>query len=425
MNPQRRVELIAIGDELMNGRRTNTHLTYIGEQLEHRGLALTWSSELRDQPEDIAAALQLARGRADLILITGGLGPTEDDLTAACVANVLNRPLRNCPEVEEQIRDFFTKRGRTPTDNNFKQAEVVEAAEVLDNPNGTAPGQWIPDGDHVIVLLPGPPRELTPMFESAVVPRLEALGWTCPAASPVQIRTLGLGESKVADMLDPLFRDVHGKVRVAYCAHLNYVDVRLSPVGRGLDAQALKALGEACRDVLGNGFLGYGDPDIACLILQQLRSLSKTLAVAESCTGGLLASRFTDIAGASKVFKGGVVCYSNEVKENLLGIPSSLLSQHGAVSAECAVAMATAVAELMESDYALAITGYAGPEGGREPAGTVYIGYHAPLGVWSRKCVLPGNRTAVKERAAISALDFLRLKLEKYHMVDLLDSLKC
>jgi nicotinamide-nucleotide amidase len=425
MQTNHQVELIAIGDELLNGLRLNSHLVYLGDQLERNGLPLTWASELRDEPQEIAEALKTACSRSDLVLVTGGLGPTEDDFTAACTANALGRLLVNDPGVEAAIREFFQKRGREPTTNNFKQAEIIEGAEVLENENGTAPGQWLESDGTIIVLLPGPPRELIPMFEGAVLPRLKERGWASEALRPLQLRTLGLGESAVADRLQPILEEHTSTVRVAYCAHLYYVDVRLSPISRDLPEDRLKAIGETCREQLGEGFLGYGTPDVACIILQQLRGLNKTLAVAESCTGGLLASRFTDIAGASKVFKGGIICYNNEVKENILGVPNSILEQHGAVSSECAVAMATAVAELMESDYALAITGYAGPEGGTEPAGTVYIGYHSPLGIWSHKAVLPGKRTDVKERAAITALDFLRRKLDKYRMFDLLESLKC
>lgn len=425
MKALRKVELVAIGDELLNGLRENSHLVYLGEKLQQCGLSLHWSSEYRDEPREIVDGLRMAIDRSDLILVTGGLGPTDDDFTAECTANALQRALRHDPDVEKAIRAFFQERGREPTENNFKQCQVIEGAEVLENPNGTAPGQWIEVDDQVIVLLPGPPRELMPMFEDQILPRLRERAWAEDATPPVQIRTVGVGESKVAEILHPILSRVKDQVRVAYCAHLGYVDVRLSRVEGGLDDVNIRALGEACRERLGEGFLGYGTPDIACIIMQQLRGINKTLAVAESCTGGLLSSRFTDIAGASKVFKGGVVCYNNEVKESILGVPGCILEQHGAVSAECAVAMATAAAELMESDYALAITGYAGPEGGSEPAGTVYLGYHSPVGVWSRRVVLPGNRTAVKERAVIAALDFLRRKLEKYKIFDLLESLKC
>jgi nicotinamide-nucleotide amidase len=425
MEITRTVELVAIGDELLNGVRANSHLVYIGGKLQENGLGLSRASEFRDEPQELQDGLRQAFSRSKLVLVTGGLGPTEDDYTVNCVASVLQRPLVHSMEVEKDLMAFFDKLGKKPTDNNFKQCEIIERAEILPNPNGTAPGQWIESEGHVIVLLPGPPRELIPMFENHVLPRLGEMGWCQPSGCPVEIRTIGIGESKVADMLAPVLSGAGDNLRVAYCAHLGYVDVRLSPVEGGWDDLRIRALGEACRERLGEGFVGYGTPDIAELILKQLRGLGKTLAVAESCTGGLLASRFTDVAGASKVFNGGVVCYRNQIKENLLGIPGCLLEQHGAVSAECAVAMATAAAELMEADYALSITGYAGPDGGDEPAGTIYMGYHSPVGVWSRKVVLPGNRTAVKERAVLTALDFIRCKLEKYKIYDILESLKC
>ena len=425
MKVNRTSELIAIGDELLNGLRANGHLVYLGDQLTSLGLGLHHACEIRDEPDDILQALECALGRSDLIIVTGGLGPTADDLTVACVTATLQRQLIHDPETEAAIRAFFAARGRQPTDNNFKQCEIVEGAIALPNANGTAPGQWIERDQQVIVLLPGPPRELIPLFEREVLPRLIDQGWSTAFAEPVRLRSIGIGESKVAEILEPLVGPHRDTVRVAYCAHLNYVDVRLSALPNGATTAELKALGERCRLALGDGFLGYGTPEIGCIILQRLRALNKTLAVAESCTGGLLASRFTDIAGASKVFKGGVVCYNNDIKEALLGVPSCLLQQHGAVSAECAIAMATAVAELMEADYALSITGYAGPEGGSEPAGTVYLGYHSPVGVWSHKVVLPGNRIAVKERAVANALNFLRQSLLDYDMLDLIESLKC
>lgn len=425
MKPQRKVELVAIGDELLNGIRINTHLGYIGDQLARKGLPLTLAAEVRDEPDNLASYLKQVFARADLVLLTGGLGPTSDDNTAQCVAKALGRPLHHDHGIEQSILEFFQQRGRIPTPNNLKQCLIVEGADALGNPNGTAPGQWIDNGGQVIVLLPGPPLEMHPMFENEVLPRLTAKGWITEAASPVEIRTIGIGESQLADMLGPVLSGAGNAVQVAYCAHSGYVDVRLASVPGGWDPVKVRSLGEACRDRIGDHFLGYGSPDVAAVILNQLRGLNKSLAVAESCTGGLLASRFTDVPGASKVFKGGVVCYLNEIKEQLLSVPRCLLEQHGAVSAECAAALATGAAELMESDYALSITGYAGPEAGDEPAGTIYLGYHSPIGVWSRKVILPGNRTAVKERAVTASLDFVRRKLEKYKVYDLLESLRC
>jgi len=425
MKVRHKTEIIAVGDELLNGQRANTHLVYLGEKLQGIGLGIHMATEVRDESDEMVAAFRGSLDRADLLIITGGLGPTVDDTTVACVAEALGRKILIDDAVKAAIEEFFRARNRKPTGNNYKQCEVIEGAEVLPNKNGTAPGQWIRVDDQIIVLLPGPPGELIPMFEEQVLPKIRELRWVEELIEPVRMRTMGIGESQVAEWLTPILDPYQDSVRVAYCAHTGCVDIRLSVQGDGIDEKTLKRLGEACRERLGEGFVAYGNPDVACLIMRQLRSINKSLAVAESCTGGLLSSRFTDIAGASKVFNGGVVCYNNEIKQTVLNVPSAILDQHGAVSAECAIAMATAVAELMESDYALAITGYAGPEGGNEPAGTVYLGYHSPVGVWSHKVFLPGNRIAVKERAVMAALDFLRRKLERYKVYDLLESMKC
>lgn len=425
MNSRKTVEFIAIGDELLNGLRSNTHLTYFGEKLLPLGLPILRACEIRDEPAEMHAALSGALQRADLILVSGGLGPTSDDLTVEVVADVLGIDMVHDVSVESAIREFFARRGRTPSDNNFRQCRIIAGAQVLHNANGTAPGQWIEHKDKIIVLLPGPPNELKPMFEEQVIPLLFDREWVDEDVSQVILRSVGMGESMVASVLSPVLQPHKDHIRIAYCAHLSYVDVRLTSNHPDVDECGLYSIADACRSALGRHFLCFGAGDIAAILLEQLRELNQTLAVAESCTGGLLASRFTDVPGASKTFKGGVVCYRNEIKEQLLGVPDCLIEQHGAVSAECSVAMATGVAELMESDYALAISGFAGPEGGNEPAGTIYIGFCSPVGVWSHKVILPGNRIAVKERAVTYALDFMRCRIQKARMQNLLDNLRC
>jgi nicotinamide-nucleotide amidase len=373
----------------------------------------------------IAEAVLEAWRRADVVITTGGLGPTEDDRTRETIARALGRSLVLNIEVEKELLKFFQDRGRAPSANNFKQCYLLEGAERLSNPHGTAPGQWLQMDGKVLIMLPGPPNELRPMFENEVLPRMDQRGWLQTDFSYLQIRTTGIGESQLETRLQPVFNRYRDRLEVAYCAHEGLVDLRLSAAVGKMTRDELFAVGESCRQLLGDSFATYGDNCIAALILQQLRSLGRTLAVAESCTGGLLSSHFTDVAGASKVFMGGVVCYRNEAKENILGIPDSLLRQHGAVSPECAVAMASAAAELFESDYALSITGFAGPEGGHEPAGTVYVGYYSPIGVWARRIQHPGTRSAVKVRAVYAALDVIRRKLLKYEVHDLLESMRC
>lgn len=425
MRPRIRTELICLGNELLNGVRPNAHLPFIGGELLRSGLELARCVEVGDSPSEIGRAFLAAWERADLVITTGGLGPTSDDLTRETIADVLRRRLVRNEEAIAQLEVFFAQRGLQPTENNYRQCNIIEGAEVLPNPNGTAPGQWFEDGRRVLAMLPGPPHELNPMLEKEVIPRLIAKGWAQEDDRVVEFRTAGLGESLLEDWLQPIFRPFESELSVAYCAHPGMVDVRLSPVGDSVTRDFIREIAARCREKVGEAFVGLGRPRLACVVNQQLRAMGKTFAVAESCTGGLLASHFTDIPGASKVFAGGMVCYRNEAKINLLDIPDSLLVQHGAVSAECAVAMATAVAERFEADYALSITGYAGPDGGREPVGTIYLGYHSPVGVWSRKVVFPGSRVYIKQRAVNMALDFMRRKLQKYAVHDLLESLRC
>ena len=263
-------------------------------------------------------------------------------------------------------------------------------------------------------MLPGPPNEMQPMFTDQVMPRLTGLGLLTCGEAYIQLRTAGVGESALETKFQPVF-DRYPGLGIAYCAHLGQVDCRVSsPDGRYSRAQ-LESLAQECVTLLGDDFIGYGHDSLAKDVADQLRALGRTLAVAESCTGGLLANSFTDICGASKFFQGGVVSYSNDAKMLLLDCPECLLSQHGAVSAECAVAMASGVAEQLGADFGLAVTGFAGPTGGagENPVGTIYIGLHAPGGDWSKKLTYPGPRCAVKERAVTAAIDWLRREVVK------------
>jgi len=422
---KRRVEFLAFGDELLLGIRQNSHLTWLGDILGQHGLSLSRSQEIPDEEDEMVEVAGKAWERADILITTGGLGPTEDDRTVDALARAIGVSFYHDAQVEADIEAFFARRGYRPTLNNYRQCRILNGAAVLRNTVGTAPGQWFEAEGKILIVLPGPTQELRTMVREQVLPRMIDNGVAAEGDSFLQIRTMGIGESRVAEELTPIFERYGPSLRAAYCAHDGLVDVRLDSPDDSLSCTEIRSIGEACRQKLGDGFVTYGQACVAGILIHQLRTLKKTIAVAESCTGGLLGSRFTDVAGASKVFKGGIVCYRNEIKEQLLQVPDAILEQHGAVSAECAVAMATGVAELMESDYALSITGYAGPEAGREPAGTVYIGYVSPVGVWSRKAVLPGNRLQVKERAVNAALDFIRRKLRRYDEDEVFESLKC
>jgi len=267
-------------------------------------------------------------------------------------------------------------------------------------------------------MLPGPPNELQPMFVEQVLPRLAERGLLLEREAYVQVRTAGIGESALETRLQPVFDHYPNRLSVAFCAHQGQVDFRLSSPGETLSHTELMAIAAKCVHRLGEDFICYGHDSMAKVCADMLRAQEKTLAVAETATGGLLAHAFTDICGASKFFNGGVVCYSNAAKMQLLDVPECLLLQHGAVSPENAVAMATGAAETLGADYALSITGFAGPTGGNgdNPVGTIYLALHAPHGVWSKKLSYPGPRCTIKQRAVNAALDWLRRELFRAQM---------
>jgi nicotinamide-nucleotide amidase len=299
------------------------------------------------------------------------------------------------------------------TPNNLKQALRFERGQVLHNANGTAPGLWVEQDGKVLCMLPGPPNELQPMFTEQVVPMLARLGLVLGREAYVQLRTAGIGESLLETQLQPIFDRYGPRLGVAFCAHSGHVDCRLSSPGGELGLAEVEGIAAECAQLLGEDFVTYGSDSLAKVCADLLRSQEKLLAVAETATGGLLANAFTGICGASKFFSGGCVCYSNDSMMQLLDVPECLLLQHGAVSAEAAVAMATGAAEKLGADYGLAITGFAGPCGGpnENPVGTIHMALHAPQGVWSRKLSYPGPRSTIKSRAVNAALDWLRREL--------------
>jgi nicotinamide-nucleotide amidase len=320
--------------------------------------------------------------------------------------------------IELALKERFSQLGKPMPEINLRQCYRLGNAEVLENPFGTAPGLLLKKDGKLLVMLPGPAREMHPMFEQMVVPRLQKEGVFPEIDCYLQIRTAGIGESALAEKIEHLFQGKEALV-VGYCAHAGMVDVRLSSLdGEILTEQTLQHLADACRDAIGEDFVCMGDRTLAEVIFRELRSLNKTLSVAESCTGGLLSSSFTEIAGISKVFHGGAVCYHNDAKVQMLEVPESMLEQHGAVSEEVAIAMATGACEKFGSDYGLSATGFAGPAGGTQvlPVGSIYLGYSSPVGVWAKKIQLRGDRASNRRRAATSALDWMRRKLRKYKL---------
>lgn len=413
-----RVETITLGDELLLGIRENAHLTYLGTQLAHHGIEPAANLVIRDQPDDIKLFFLDSWKRSDLVITTGGLGPTSDDLTRETIAEVLGEKMIYDTDIEDAIRDRFRQLERPIPESNNRQCYRPESAEVLSNPYGTAPGLYIKKDGKILVMLPGPAREMHPMFTDQVIPRLQEEGIFPEIDCYLQLRTAGIGESALAERVEPMLAGIDGLV-VGYCAHAGMVDLRLSSHDANtLSEEKLNEIGEVCRKELGEDFVCFGDRTLAGVIFGDLRALDKTLAVAESCTGGLLSSQFTEIPGISKVFHGGAVCYHNDAKVQVLDVPESMLDQHGAVSEEVAIAMATGACEKYGADYGLSVTGFAGPAGGSQilPVGTIYLGYASPLGVWAKKLNLRGDRLSNRRRAATAALDWMRRKLRKYKL---------
>jgi len=372
------VELINTGSELLLGRTLNTHQQWLGRQLADRGYVVSRQVTVADEGRAIQQAVRESLGRADLILVTGGLGPTSDDLTRELIAEVLGKPLREDPAIVAELRRYFAARNRPMPARNLVQAQVPEGARVLANRNGTAPGlaMKVAAGERAqwLILLPGPPRELQPMFLEQVVPLLErelpAEGFVCHT-----LRTSGLGESALAELIDaPLQPLIAEGLELGYCARPGLVDVRLA--ARGGAAAGIVARAEALVLPLLAGHVYADDEvDLETTLIRELTERGQTLALAESCTGGLLAHRLTNVPGASAVLLAGLVTYANAAKERFAGVPAELLAAHGAVSEPVARALAEGARRATGADYAVAITGIAGPGGGTpdKPVGTVFL----------------------------------------------------
>jgi nicotinamide-nucleotide amidase len=414
---KKRLEILSLGDEFLLGLRDNAHLSYIGRELARKGLSIARDQELHDNAEEIRRHFLETWERADIVITVGGLGPTADDLTREAISEALNLKLVPNEEAEQAVRKILGRVGRPVNKAHLKQCLVPEGAEVLPNPLGTASGIWLEKDGRILVMLPGAAHEMRPMFMNQVLPRLAARDIALINDAFLQLRSVGITESEIMQLLSPVFAPLHSRISVGYgCSSTGIVDVRIGAEEGGATWEEIEKLGETCRELLGANFLGYGDVTLAEVVIRHLRSREMTVSVAESCTGGLLSSAFADIPGASKVFRGGVVCYNNDVKTELLDVPEALLIQHGAVSAETAVAMAAGAQERLDSDYALSVTGYAGPEGGGPgtPVGTVFLGLATPEGVWSRKVFLDGARSYIRERAVLQALDWMRRRLKNF-----------
>lgn len=408
-----RVELVSIGDELLLGETVDSNAAWLSRSLATRGIRVVRRATVGDDASDIRAAVADALERTGAVVCTGGLGPTRDDLTRPVVAELFGRALRVEPGLLNALRARFAALGRDMAASNRTQAEVPDGAVVLPNPHGTAPGLVLVRGDDAFaVLLPGVPREMRGIFAESLEPWL-LRRWPT-RAGPIGhriIRTTGIAESELADRLEPVFAAVTD-LGVAFLPSPVGVDLRLTSWGVLSEDQAAAAFDRVeaeVRQLVGHWVYASGADDLIDAVAMRLRRRGWSIAVAESCTGGLIAKRLTDRAGSSDFMVGGVVAYANRAKTQLLGVDAALLSEHGAVSEPVASAMARGVADRFGAHCAVAVTGIAGPDGGtpEKPVGTVCIAARAADVERVRTLRLPGDREEVRERSAQAALALL------------------
>ena len=407
------IEIIAVGTELLTPRFQDTNSAFLTGRLADLGLPVSRRTIVGDRLEDLGRTLRSALAASDLILIGGGLGPTGDDLTRESVAEVLGRPLIFHEDIMSGLAERFARRGRTMALSNRKQAMLIEGAEILENRRGTAPGQWIESGRARIVLLPGPPRELEGVFDEQVRPRLER--WRRGFAAHRILRTTGLTESEVEDRISGLYPAEDDLVLTVLAAP-GRIDLRIAAFSED-DAERASSraadLADRLRERLGDRIYGETEAPLEDVVGRLLGQSGATVAVAESCTGGLLADRLTDVPGSSAYFLAGFVAYSNSAKTRDLGVPAELIEANGAVSAAVAEAMARGAAGRAGARWGIGISGIAGPTGGTadKPVGLVFVALAGPDGTKTARNVFFGRRDQVKFHSTQAALDMLRRAL--------------
>lgn len=394
-NVKERAEILCVGTELLLGDIVNTNAAFLSRELASLGFGVYHHSVVGDNPSRLKDALALALSRADLVVMSGGLGPTKDDLTKETVAEYFGLPLELDAEALRTIRDYFARTGRVMSANNEKQAYMPVGAEVFENCYGTAPALAIAKDGKTVIMLPGPPVELIPIFYEKVAPYLQRRSGHAIVSRNVNI--FGMGESAVAEKLDALLTESENPTVAPYCKE---GEVRLRVTARAGSREEAERMCEATvksilESEVGGFVYGIDADSMERVLVDKLHEKRLTLSAAESCTGGLIAKRITDIAGCSDVFFGGCVTYTNDVKERLLGVSHETLSVYGAVSAETAIEMARGVRTATGSDIGLSATGIAGPGGGSEqtPVGTVFLGISTPDGDSFRRLSLSSRRS--------------------------------
>ncbi|MDQ3745386.1 MAG: competence/damage-inducible protein A [Acidobacteriota bacterium] len=406
-------EIIAVGSELLTPFRTDTNSLWLTDRLNSVGIEVKLKTIVGDDDARLEETIRDALKRSVVVVLTGGLGPTEDDITRKIAARALSRRLSLDEKMLEEIKARFLHWGRKMPDINARQAMVIEGAEVLPNPNGTAPGMYVEHEGRIVVLLPGPPRELKPMFDSHVLAKLSERAGGLHVARRV-LRVAGMGESAVDERIAPVYTQ-YKNPQTTILFNNTEIEIHLTAQGK-TEQEAellLDGLAGQIEERLGDSIFAFRGEQMEEVVGLRLAVNGFTLACAESCTGGLVAHRLTEVPGSSNYFMEGVVTYSNEAKTRLLGVPAELIERHGAVSAEVAEAMAEGVKRRAATDFGLSVTGIAGPGGGttEKPVGLVYISLADDAHTEHRRILLPGDRHLIRWRASQAALDLLRRRL--------------
>jgi len=406
-------EIIAIGSELLTPQFKDTNSLYLTEQLNAIGIPVVMKSIVGDDETYLEHAVRQSLARTPLLIAIGGLGPTEDDVTRKVVARVLQRQLVLNDEILAKLQRRFKARGVEMPANNARQALVLTGADILTNNNGTAPGLWVASEKNHVILLPGPPSELKPMFEESCMPRLRDISGGGAMARCV-FRTTGLPESSLDARIAPIYTK-YKNPETTVLAKPGQVEVRLTSRGKNKDEadRLLKELADQIDRELEEFIFARSEQSLEEVVGMYLMMKNATISTAESCTGGLVAERLTDVPGSSQYFVSGVISYSNESKMELAGIPPLLLEMQGAVSKEVAQGLAEGIRNRMRTTIGVGITGIAGPAGGspEKPVGTVFVAVASPAGTVDRRFLFPGDRQRVRWQASQAALDMVRREM--------------
>nr|HQU86939.1 competence/damage-inducible protein A [Pyrinomonadaceae bacterium] len=408
-------EIIAIGSELLTSEKIDTNSLWLTEKLNEIGIEVKLKTVVGDDEMRLEETIRDAIKRSEIVISTGGLGPTEDDITRKISAKAIDRELVYHTEIESDLRERFKKWGREMPEINKRQAFVIDGAEILPNPNGSAVGMCVEFENKIFVILPGPPRENKPMFENFILPKLREMAGEIYVKRKI-LKVSGLGESAVDEAVAPIYK-LYETVQTSILFNKSEIEIHLMAQAK-TEAEAEVVLEELAAKIvekLGIAVFSTNGEAMEVVVGKLLSERGKTLSLAESCTGGLIGERITDVAGSSKYFIEGAITYANDAKIRTLSVPKEVIEANGAVSAPTAEAMAKGMRERSGTDFAISVTGIAGPDGGTEekPVGTVFVGYADENKVKSMKFVLPGDRYLVRWRASSAALDYLRKQILK------------